>query len=87
MHQTITIVKLLAFVIYLAIITADNSHVPTMAEMLLPWKRSAEDEPISEPRQAEYPSWAVNEDYNPTDSPSNTYLRKENTSSTKTISD
>lgn len=47
-----------------------------MAEMLLPWKRGEEEEQEIEPRQAEQPSWATNEDYINTDSPSNTYLRK-----------
>uniref|UniRef100_A0A6A7FMG4 Sodium/hydrogen exchanger n=3 Tax=Hirondellea gigas TaxID=1518452 RepID=A0A6A7FMG4_9CRUS len=57
-------------------VDVDNDHVPTMAEMLLPWKRGDDLDGNSEPRHAEHPAWASNEDYIDTDSPSNTYLRR-----------
>ncbi|KAF2366006.1 Na+/H+ exchanger [Trinorchestia longiramus] len=54
----------------------NNEHTPTAAETQLPWKRNDEDEEDMEPRQAEHPMWANNEDYVYTDSPSHTYLDK-----------
>lgn len=57
-------------------VDVDNGHTPTMAEMLLPWKREDEEDVGAEPRQAEHPYWANNEDYISTDSPSHTYLHK-----------
>ncbi|XP_066960188.1 Na(+)/H(+) exchanger beta-like isoform X4 [Macrobrachium rosenbergii] len=53
----------------------DGNTAPTMAEILLPWKRPEDEEMCDKPlRQSEFPAWASNKEYVGYYSPSNTFL-------------
>lgn len=56
---------------------------PTATEMMLPWKRDSDDDsaPI---QQNEFPAWASNKEYLAYNSPSATFLGKENVMSYNT---
>ncbi|XP_064081390.1 sodium/hydrogen exchanger 3-like isoform X2 [Macrobrachium nipponense] len=53
----------------------DSNTAPTMAEILLPWKRPEDEDICDKPlRQSEFPAWASNKEYVGYYSPSNTFL-------------